>query len=770
MITEVSDPVKYALPKVRTSSGYIEEFNKKCITDELNRDIEHTIQMGGDTKLDRNSKTVEEVQEIDDTVSKIVRSIDRSMHSLEFDSSDVISSDTIRGLVATKLYKMGENDLARTTELVGIKNIEINKIWSGNSYADNANLNGKTPETMHKYLADAVSKKAILNILPDEVRDAHLKGRIHLHDLEYFATRPFCAEWDLRYFFYYGLYADGTGDTIPVASPAKSASVAVLHAAKALGSASSNFSGGQGYQNFLTFVSPYLEGLSYREIKQLMQMYIYEMSQMMNARGGQAVFSTTQLTPGIPNIFKDVPIVKAGKIYDGTQMPKRTYGEFEREVRLAFKGYTEVMLQGDAFGRPFSFPKYEIELLPEHWVGSEDYDKPLRRLDAKLEGAPSYQELWLDMCKLIARDGTPYIHNALDTHAGTINCYSCCAYAFQSSDKKDPLFQEKLAFHDGNHYTLGSLQVGTINLPQASYSADGDFKKFMEYNKESIELLIKVFKIKRDFILRQALPFARQTPVDPNDSTKRAPRLWSEKDLPYVIGVVGLNEAVQALTRNQIHETKDAHKMAVKILTYLQIEIMKLAKQAEMMISFARTPAETTAQRFAVCDLLNGYTDISRQFIRGDVEHSLSRLNKTKDLPVFYTNGAMVADGSGITLTEKIRLEEHAFDAFDGGNIFHIFLGENSPNPNAILDFIQHLVKTNIKYFTFTKEYSICRACNSLTPGLVDTCKICESDDITQFSRITGYIQAIKSKHISGWNQGKIEELKRRNKYDINWA
>src|SRR5690606_27564981 len=112
--------------------------------------------------------------------------------------------------------------------------------------------------------------------------------------------------------------------------------VAVLHAVKALGSAQTNFAGGQGYYNFLTFLAPHLEGMPYDDIRQLMQMFVYEMTQMMVARGGQLVFSSVQLSPGVPALWKDKPCVYKGRVWDGEQAPHRVYGEFEREVRLCF--------------------------------------------------------------------------------------------------------------------------------------------------------------------------------------------------------------------------------------------------------------------------------------------------------------------------------------------------------------------------------------------------------------------------------------------------
>ena len=99
-------------------------------------------------------------------------------------------------------------------------------------------------------------------------------GTIHIHDLEYFGTRPFCQDWDLRYFFYYGLMPDGNGTKASVAGPANRAEVAVLHAVKALGSAQTNYAGGQGYSNFLTFLATYFTGMEYIEMNQHMRIFV----------------------------------------------------------------------------------------------------------------------------------------------------------------------------------------------------------------------------------------------------------------------------------------------------------------------------------------------------------------------------------------------------------------------------------------------------------------------------------------------------------------
>jgi ribonucleoside-triphosphate reductase len=133
----------------------------------------------------------------------------------------------------------------------------------------------------------------------------HLDGDIHIHDLEYFRTRIFCQDYDLRWLFYYGLVPSGNPATSAIAKPAQNAEVAILQAVKLMGAGQTHCAGGQGFYNFLTFIAPYLYDLMYSEIKQLMQMLVYELMQMYVARGGQTIFSSLQLSPGVPKIWRD---------------------------------------------------------------------------------------------------------------------------------------------------------------------------------------------------------------------------------------------------------------------------------------------------------------------------------------------------------------------------------------------------------------------------------------------------------------------------------
>jgi len=61
---------------------------------------------------------------------------------------------------------------------------------------------------------------------------------------------------------------------------------------------------------------------------------------------------------------------------------------------------------------------------------------------------------------------------------------------------------------------------------------------------------------------------------------------------------------------------------------------------------------------------------------------------------------------------------------------------------------------TQIGYFAYTKDMTVCEACQSVSPGLNERCPNCSSENVRWWSRITGYYT-----DVSGWNEGKKKEL-----------
>ncbi|WP_421908436.1 anaerobic ribonucleoside-triphosphate reductase [Methanolacinia petrolearia] len=686
-----------SLPKVRTSRGLILDWDRERIVQQLIKE----------------SKLVEEFYggsaATEDLAREIAQSVEIKIQKLGL---KFLSGPLIREIMNTTLLERELYQYRNVCTRVGTPVFDAHLIDVGSGFEshDNANLQ-ENAETSHKKKADKISKEQYLLQLPPDLADFHLLGDLHIHDLEYFGTRPFCQDWDLRYFFYYGLMPDGNGNKASVAGPAKRPEVAILHAVKALGSAQTNFAGGQGYYNFLTFIAPYFEGMDYEGIKQHMQMFVYEMTQMMVARGGQVVFSSVQLSPGVPTLWKDKPCVYKGKVWDGVQAPHRTYSEFEREVRLLFKALMDVMYEGDFWGKPFNFPKPEISIEPDFMEEDEEFNSQNPDL-------PTYHDLYLMTFELASKYGTPYYDNQIPAYRGAgegISCYQCCAYQFSSIADQDDLFEDKMYFKDGLHFSMGSLQVVSINCPRAAYKAEGDDQRLFAELKKLMDIATEVFKIKRRWInsirSKGRMPFAMQRPKDPNDpeGEERGPVAVDLDGLVNTIGVVGVNEMIQHHIGSQLHESKEAFRLAVRTMTELEMYVKELSGKHNMTIALARTPAETTGQRFSVADLLDSrFREYAEKVTKGDLDTALEQLGTTFDLPIYYTNGTHVTPGADVPLTKRIEIEHVFFPIVDGGNIFHIWLGEARPDPRGLMDMAMNLCRnTQIGYFAFTRDLTV---------------------------------------------------------------
>lgn len=739
-----------AMPRVRTTDGHLLDWDREAIAKQLLKE----------TKL--SEQFYKEPGITEDEAKDIAKEVERRVRWMNV---RYLSGPLVREIMNVVLLERHHTEWRNICTRVGTPVFDAHLIDIGTGFEskENANLQ-ENAETSHKKKADKISKEQYLLLLPPYLADRHLAGDLHIHDLEYFGTRPFCQDWDLRYFLYYGLMPDGLGTKASVAGPAKKPEVAILHAVKALGSAQTNFAGGQGFYNFLTFIAPYFESRNYAEIVQLMQMFVYEMTQMMVARGGQLVFSSVQLTPGVPKLWRDKPAVYAGKVWNGSspEAPLKTYGQFEREVRLAFKALMEVMLAGDYWGKPFNFPKPEISIEPDFMKEDESFN-------AAHPDLPTYQDLYLLTFKLAAEYGTPYFDNQLPAYRGAgegISCYQCCAYQFAATSDSDDQFEDKLYFKDGKHFSMGSWQVVSLNCPRAAYLARGDDELLFEYLRELMDTSVEIFKVKREWmnqiIKNHRMPFATQQPRDPSTGEKGSVAVGLE-GLVYTIGVVGVNEMAQFHTGKQMHESRESWKLAVRAMTEMEIYAKKLSQQHGMTLALARTPAETTAQRFAVSDLIHEeFRDCAERVVKGDLDAVKKNVHKTRDLPVYYTNGTHMPPSADITIFERAKLEHVFFPIVDGGNIFHIFMGEATPDPKGLMDFGMRLAReTQIGYFTFTKDMTVCLGCSQVSGGLEDNCPNCGSEDVDHISRITGYLQAV-----SGWNSAKRQELKDRKRYN----
>lgn len=224
-----------------------------------------------------------------------------------------------------------------------------------NSNNDNANLS-YNPEVISKYVHDNVMKQYALDIMSDEISEAHREGFIHVHDLEYYALRPNCFNYDLRFFIRNGLVIDGKGVDGSVAAPARSLEVLLNHLLQVFMAGAQVFSGGQGLANFNTFLAPLCQGRSYYDIKQCIQGFIFNCNMSLVSKGGQIIFSSVGLDMSVPEHLKDSPAVT----FEGETIG--VYADYQREADMIFKAFLEVLNEKDASGQWHRFPNTLINI------------------------------------------------------------------------------------------------------------------------------------------------------------------------------------------------------------------------------------------------------------------------------------------------------------------------------------------------------------------------------------------------------------------------
>ena len=132
-------------------------------------------------------KILEETELDKEEVNKITRSV---LNTIKENYTDEISTSTIRALINQQLIKRGLTTEEEKSRKLGMSVQDFEDLLV-NGCNDNANI-GFSPEMIAKYAYDSIAKEYALLKMPRECAEAHKEGLIHIHDLEYYNTRPNC--------------------------------------------------------------------------------------------------------------------------------------------------------------------------------------------------------------------------------------------------------------------------------------------------------------------------------------------------------------------------------------------------------------------------------------------------------------------------------------------------------------------------------------------------------------------------------------------------
>ena len=475
--------------------------------------------------------------------------------------------------------------------------------------------------------------------------------------------------------------------------------------------------GAQGFSNFDTLLAPFIryENLSGDDVRQALQEFFFNMN-IPTRVGFQTPFTNVSLDLHPPRTLAGEPVVIGG------QAQRETYGEFQSEMDLFNQAFLEVMAQGDARGRPFTFP------IPTYSVTRDfDWDNP------------ALEPLW----QITARYGIPYFANFVNSDMSPEQARSmCCRLRLDLRS-----LQKRGGGLFGANPLTGSVGVVTINMPRLGYLATserdfiGRLDELMEIAKTSLETKRKVLERLTD---KNLYPYTR---FYLRHVKQRGSRYWENHFS--TIGLVGMNEACLNLLGRDLGDPQ-AIAFATRVLDHMRERLLQFQQETGNLYNLEATPAEGTAYRLARIDKQR-YPRI----ICAD-EPAVARGGQP-----FYTNSTHLPVNYTDDVFEALDLQDPLQSRYTGGTVLHVFLGEAVPDPQAVKAFIRTVCRHyRLPYLTVSPTFSVCRDHGYLT-GEHPTCPTC-GVETEVYARVVGYLRPVKH-----WNAGKRAEFELRRSYQI---
>ena len=566
---------------------------------------------------------------------------------------------------------------------------------------ENANSQ-KSINGLNNYVRECFTSNYWLHeVYPDEVREAHESGAAHIHDLGFLG--PYCAGWNL-----YSLLTEGFGGVRGKVAcrPAKHLWSFLGHIVNSTFTTQGETAGAQAWSSIDTYCAPFIrhDGLSYAQVKQAVQEFIFNLN-VPTRVGFQCPFSNLSFDLTVPGKLKEQPAVIGGEA-----VPE-TYGEFQNELDLFNRAFCEVMMDGDAAERVFTFPVPTINVTSEM-----DWD------------SPSVEAFMRLACKY----GSPYFANFLNSELSPDDVVAMCCR------KRIDITQ--LDFRGGGLFAsnplTGSIGVFTINLPRIGFLSRSA-EEFNTHLEHMVEIGVTSLEIKRKVIEKQTDNGLYPYSAHYLRGTKQQRGAYWANHFS-TIGVVGMNEAARNLTGEDL-TTRAGQRFAVETLQHMRECLLAVQARTGHPYNLEATPAESAAYRLATLDKAR-YPDI---------------MTAGSTTP-YYTNSSHLPVGYSDDIFEVLDLQDELQSLYTGGTVLHLFLGESIEDTATAKRLIHRIFsRYKLPYLSITPTFSTC-ATHGYIRGEHAACPRCGSETEV-WSRVTGYLRPV-----ANYNDGKKQEYRER--------
>ncbi len=602
--------------------------------------------------------TIPTVEEIQDLVEKVL-----------------IENGHARTAKAYILYRKQHEDIRNIQSLFLDVEQTVDKYIRREDWRINENSNmSYSLQGLNNHIATTITAQYWLNrIYPPEIRKAHTHGDFHIHDLGLLSV--YCCGWDLRDLLLKGFKGvEGKVESRPA-----------RHLRPALGQIVNFFytlqgesAGAQAFANFDTYLAPFIafDKLTYEDVKQAFQEFIFNIN-VPTRVGFQTPFTNLTLDLTVPTTLENEAVVIGG------ELTEYTYGEFQKEMDMLNRAFAEVMMEGDAKGRIFTFPIPTYNLYKEF-----DWDRPVLK----------------PILEMTAKYGIPYFANFVNSDMKPEDARSmCCRLRLDNRE-----LRKRGGGLFGANPLTGSIGVVTLNMPRIGYLAK-DEKDYLDRVGQLMDLARESLEIKRK-VLEQLTekglyPYAK---FYLSDIHKRFGQYW--KNHFNTIGLNGMNESLLNFMGKDIG-SEEGRAFTLKVMAFMKERLKQYQEETDNLYNLEASPAEGTAYRLARLDKKR-FPDI---------------ITAGKEEP-YYTNSTQLPVGYTDDLFEALNLQDEIQSQYTGGTVLHGFLGEALEDKETCKQLIRTIAhRYHLPYFTITPTFSVCPV-HGYLPGKHETCPKCEEE------------------------------------------
>ena len=631
------------------------------------------------------------------------------------------------------------------TKILSLINLENEEIKQ-----ENSNKNPIIVSTQRDYMAGEVSKDLTKRyLLPADIIEAHEKGIIHFHDMDYFAQHIHnCDLINLE-----DMLQNGTIISNTLIEKPHSFATACNIATQIVAQVASCQYGGQTFT--VSHLAPFVD-ISRQKIKKeiLSELDIIcdkcenlsevDIDRIVERRVRQEVKRGVQTIQYQINTLMTTngqsPFVSINLYLH--EVPE---GRTRDDLAIIIEEILTQRIQGTKNAQGIwitpAFPKL-LYVLEEDNINPDSKYYYLTRLAAKCTAKRMVPD-YISEKKMLELKG---------------DCYPCMGCrSFLTPDRFTDKGLGNLAKaknYSMSHKYYGRFNQGvvTINLVDVACSSNENINEFWTILDERLELCHRALRLRHERlkgtlsdvapILWQNGALARLQPGETID------KLLYNGYSTISLGYAGLWECVYYMTHCKLTEEK-GKDFGLQIMRKLNEYTSKWKAAENIDYSLYGTPIESTTYKFAKClqdrfGIIAGVTDKN-----------------------YITNSYHVKVTEPIDAFDKLKLESEFQELSPGGAISYVEVPNLQNNIDAVMEVITFIYH-NIMYAELNTKSDYCQVCGysgeieireNEHHKLVWTCPVCGNQDHSKMNvarRVCGYIST------NDMNQGRIQEIKER--------